>query len=72
MNITLALIKSLTWRIIATTTTVLLVYYLTGELVLSLEVGVFEVSIKMVLYILHDKAWEKIIIKNNRIPPYSY
>lgn len=51
--------KAITWRVIATMTTMSLVYLFTNELVLSLGVGAFDVIIKLVLYYLHERAWIK-------------
>lgn len=48
--------KAVTWRVIATTTTMFLVYYFTGELDLSLGVGFFDVVMKLAFYILHERA----------------
>lgn len=52
--------KAVSWRIIATLTTFTIVYILTGELTLSMEVGVFDVSLKMLFYYLHERGWEMI------------
>jgi uncharacterized membrane protein len=52
--------KTISWRIVATTTTMIVVYIFTGELLLSLGVGVVEASAKMVFYYLHERAWNKI------------
>lgn len=56
--------KSITWRLIASSITVILVYYFTGELALSVEIGVAELILKLGFYVLHDRAWEQYI--NNR------
>ena len=52
--------KSVTWRVIATTTTMFIVYFFTGELDLSLGVGVFDVLLKLAFYILHERAWDRV------------
>jgi adenylylsulfate kinase len=52
--------KAVTWRVIATTTTMLLVYFFTGELDLSLGVGFFDVLLKLAFYFLHERAWDRI------------
>ena len=51
--------KTITWRIVATLTTMMIVYALTEELVFSLEVGAIEVVIKMIVYYVHERLWEK-------------
>ena len=52
--------KAISWRIVATLTTFTIVYILTGELTLSMEVGVFDVTSKMLLYYLHERGWGKV------------
>ena len=52
--------KAISWRIIATLTTVTIVYILTGKLTLAMEVGIFDVTSKILFYYLHERGWEKI------------
>ena len=54
---TKSLAKTITWRITATTTTMIAVYLLTGQIGLSLGVGALEGSAKLVLYYLHERLW---------------
>ena len=54
---TRSLAKAVTWRIVATLTTMLLVFIFTGNLVVSGGVGLTEILSKMVLYYLHERAW---------------
>jgi uncharacterized membrane protein len=49
--------KAVTWRIVATLTTMLLVFIFTGNLVVSGGVGLTEVLSKTVIYYLHERAW---------------
>jgi len=63
MKIKKALYKTVTWRVIATTITMLLVYAFTGRLELSLGVGVFDIILKLAAYFLHEKAWDRIKMK---------
>lgn len=52
--------KTITWRIIASVTTMTLVYLFTGEWTLSLGIGLVEVVSKMLFYYLHERAWSRI------------
>ena len=49
--------KALTWRVVATTTTVSLAWCATGDWLLATEVGILDASIKMVFYYVHERAW---------------
>ncbi len=54
--------KTITWRITATTTTLLLVYLLTGEMKIAGSVALLESVIKMGLYYAHERAWENVTL----------
>jgi len=54
------LIKAITWRILATLATILIVFIFTGRLLLSLEVGAVEVVVKIIIYFLHERIWGKV------------
>lgn len=54
------LFKTLTWRITASTTTLLIVYVLSGEIKTAGAVTLLEVIIKTVIYYLHETFWDKI------------
>jgi len=50
----------MTWRLLATLTTVSLVWLMTGTLELALSVGGLEFVAKLVLYFLHERAWQRL------------
>ena len=52
--------KSISWRAIATLTTMILVFVFTGKLALAAGIGIFEVVIKLMIYYAHERAWENI------------
>lgn len=49
--------KTVTWRIIGTLDTILLGWFLTGELKTGMSIGATELITKMGLYYLHERAW---------------
>lgn len=53
-------LKTMSWRVIATTTTMVLVFLFTGSLTLSLGLGAVEVVTKMMFYYLHERAWNSV------------
>jgi len=52
--------KTLSWKVICTTVTTLLVLLFTGRIGLSLEIGAAEFLITSALYYLHEILWEKV------------
>ncbi|WP_018249264.1 DUF2061 domain-containing protein [Orenia marismortui] len=59
----LRLLKAVTWRITATTTTMLIVYFLTGELKLAGSAALVEIISKIAIYYLHEGIWERITLR---------
>lgn len=57
---TRSIIKTITWRVIATVTTFSLVWIFTGDVTTAFEVGGIEVFIKLLFYFLHERAWNHI------------
>jgi len=52
-----SLLKAISWRIVATSTTILLVFLFTGNMVISVGVGSLELLLKTVIYYLHERIW---------------
>ncbi|MEC8913679.1 MAG: DUF2061 domain-containing protein, partial [Candidatus Thermoplasmatota archaeon] len=52
-----SLVKTLTWRTIATTDTILITRILSGSWTLGFSIASIEVITKMVLYYLHERGW---------------
>lgn len=55
-----SVVKGLTWRVIATCTTMSLVYIGTGDLTLMAHVGIADVVIKLFFYYGHERAWGRL------------
>lgn len=54
------LFKTVCWRVIASVTTMLIVFAFTGKVIISLGVGFVEAIMKLLLYYLHERIWGKI------------
>lgn len=57
---TKSLLKTLSWRAVATLITMIIAYFIVGDLSVALSIGAFDVIIKMVAYYFHERAWSKI------------
>ena len=55
-----SLAKSATWRVIATLTTIALVWGFTGQIHIALAVGGVEVFAKLLIFYFHERAWERV------------
>lgn len=54
------ILKSITFRIVATIATVVIVYLLTGNLALANTIGLIDLVSKLLIYYLHERAWEAV------------
>lgn len=55
-----SILKGVTWRIIASGTTMTVVYVMTGDLALVASVGVVDIVAKVFFYYLHERSWGKV------------
>lgn len=54
----ISFVKGISWRIVGTLDTMLIAYFVTGKVDMALSIGSVEVFTKIILYYLHDRAWE--------------
>ncbi len=58
---TKSIFKTISWRVIGTIDTMLIAYFLTGEITVAASIGSIEVFTKMILYYFHERLWNKFI-----------
>lgn len=63
-----SLLKSISWRIIATLITTTVAYFLTGKIDTALEIGGLDMIIKLTVYFFHERLWGKIPIGRKSHP----
>lgn len=51
-------LKGLSWRIIATTTIICIVYFKKGSIEMALEIGAIEFFLKFAIYYFHERLWQ--------------
>lgn len=52
--------KTLSWRIVATVTTMIIAWIIVGDWRVGLAIGTVEFFVKMVIYYIHERVWSKI------------
>ncbi len=52
-----SVLKGITWRIIATSTTIAIAYIITGEISAAFKIGAIEFVGKIFIYYLHERLW---------------
>ena len=62
-----SVIKAVSWRILATVTTVLVIYALTDDGDLAMTVGYLEATLKIGLYYFHERIWNRLQVGTRKI-----
>ena len=52
--------KTISWRTVGTLDTIIVSYFVTGNLVMAASIGSIEVITKMILYYFHERAWNRL------------
>ena len=55
-----SVVKTISWRTVGTLDTIIVSYFVTGNLVMAASIGSIEVITKMILYYFHEKAWNRL------------
>jgi len=66
-----SIVKGISWRIVATTTTIIIVYLFFGRLDLAIATGMIETVLKVALYWGHERVWFKVQWGKKRIEPFN-
>ncbi len=68
---TRSIVKGISWRVVATGTTMTIVYLFFGNLELAVATGILETVAKIALFWGHEKVWQKIRWGKKRITPFN-
>ena len=55
-----SVVKAISWRTVGTLDTMIVSYFVTGNLIMAASIGSIEVITKMALYYFHERAWNKL------------
>lgn len=53
--------KTLSWRVVATIASFVVSYIITGNIMLSSSIAGSQIIVQTVLYMVHERIWNKII-----------
>lgn len=53
-----SLLKAFSWRIVATTTTGIIAFFITGDIATAISIGSIEFVLKFFIYYMHERAWQ--------------
>lgn len=54
-----SVVKTISWRTVGTLDTIIVSYFVTGNLVMAASIGSIEVITKMILYYFHERVWNR-------------
>jgi len=66
-----SIVKGISWRFVATSTTMIIVYLFFGNIELAIATGALETVAKIGLYWGHEKIWQRVRWGRKRIEPFN-
>lgn len=66
---TRTILKTISWRLTATLTTMIIVYIFTGQIHTAVEVGLMEMVAKLLFYYFHERVWDKLKFGKIEVTP---
>lgn len=61
---TRSVVKTLTWRILASIDTIIISFFITGNITKAISIGAAEIFSKLLLYYIHERIWLRISKSN--------
>jgi len=52
-----SIVKAVSWRVLGTLDTIIISWFVTGQIAMALSIGSIEVVTKMILYFFHERLW---------------
>jgi len=65
-----SIFKTISWRIVATLTTIAIVFAFVGRISIAAGVGGIEVVAKLILYFFHERLWNKLKFGRKDVTPF--
>ena len=66
-----SIVKGISWRVVATSTTIAIVYFFFDRLDLAIAAGMVETVLKIGLFWLHERGWFKVKWGRKKIEPFN-
>ncbi|HYQ56956.1 MAG TPA: DUF2061 domain-containing protein [Draconibacterium sp.] len=67
-----SIVKTISWRTIGTIDTILISWFVVGDINFAVTIGGVELFTKMTLYFFHERAWNKINFGRVKDTPIEY
>ncbi len=63
----ISIVKAISWRVVGTMDTMFISWMVTGKINLAITIASVEVVTKIVLFYLHEQAWNKVWIRDKEL-----
>ena len=63
--------KALSWRLLATVITSAVALVVTGEIAIAAMIGVVDTAIKLGVYYMHERVWNRLSFGRDKAPEYQ-
>ncbi|MFB6320002.1 MULTISPECIES: DUF2061 domain-containing protein [unclassified Saccharicrinis] len=67
-----SIVKTISWRTLGTIDTIIISYFIIGDVHFAMAIGGVEVFTKMALYFFHERAWSRINFGRAKETPIDY
>jgi uncharacterized membrane protein len=67
-----SIVKAASWRLTGTLDTVIVSFFITGNLKTSVSIGGLELFTKMTLYYFHERLWNRLHFGRQKLPAMEY
>jgi len=66
-----SILKGITWRLGGTTVTFVVAWLITGNINIAAKIGVIETVMKIGVFYIHERVWNRINIGKEKRPEYQ-
>lgn len=67
-----SILKTISWRTLGTIDTIIISWFVVGDINFAVTIGGVEVFTKMILYFFHERAWNKTNFGRVKETPIEY
>lgn len=60
-NIKRSLVKTISWRLVGSSATLLIAFLITGSLGASGTIAILQLITNTLLYFIHERVWDKVV-----------
>ena len=67
-----SIVKTISWRTLGTIDTIVISWFVVGNINFAVTIGGVELFTKMILYFFHERAWNRSNFGREKVAPIEY